>query len=151
MNPFVRPATESDIGQLVDAERRFRASVAAVERGGAEYLAELDEAGESGWSARLTDPTWCVAVAGIDGAVLGVGAAQITRPRNSSRVQLLWVDEGAREVGLGESLLDQLVQRCRSAGATRIEAVALPGDRDTKNLFERAGLVARLIVVGRRL
>ena len=33
-----------------------------------------------------------------------------------------------------------------SRGCSRIDALALPGDRDTKNLFERNGLTARLIV-----
>jgi hypothetical protein len=28
----------------------------------------------------------------------------------------------------------------------RIDALSLPGDRDTKNLYERNGLTARLIV-----
>ena len=32
-----------------------------------------------------------------------------------------------------------------------IEAVALPGDRETKNLFERAGLTARKITVYKSL
>lgn len=151
MNTFVRPALESDLAALVDAERLFRAAVAEADRGGAEYLAELEEAGSTGWSQRLTEPSWCVAVAGIDDVVLGAAAAQTVVPGTASRVHLLWVHADAREVGLGEGLLDYLMQQARAAGAARIEASALPGDRDTKNLFERAGLVARLIVVSGRL
>jgi hypothetical protein len=33
----------------------------------------------------------------------------------------------------------------------RIDALALPGDRDTKNLYERNGIVARLITAAREL
>jgi hypothetical protein len=32
-----------------------------------------------------------------------------------------------------------------------LEGTALPGDRDTKNLYERAGVVARKIVVSKPL
>jgi hypothetical protein len=32
-----------------------------------------------------------------------------------------------------------------------VEGQALPGDRHTKNLYERAGIVARLITTFRRL
>jgi len=32
-----------------------------------------------------------------------------------------------------------------------VEAEALPGDRETKNLYERAGITARNIVVSKRL
>ena len=35
--------------------------------------------------------------------------------------------------------------------APTVEAVALPGNRQAKNLFERFGLVARAIIVQRRL
>ena len=37
----------------------------------------------------------------------------------------------------------------RATGCIGIESMALPGDRDTKNFFEAAGLIARAIVVHR--
>jgi len=39
----------------------------------------------------------------------------------------------------------------RAAGCAAIEGEALPGDRDVKNLYERAGITARLIVVSKAL
>jgi hypothetical protein len=36
-------------------------------------------------------------------------------------------------------------------GAEAVEGQALPGDRHTKNLYERAGIVARLITTYKRL
>ena len=39
----------------------------------------------------------------------------------------------------------------RRSGAVAVEGQALPGDRHTKNLYERAGIVARLITTFRRL
>ena len=73
---------------------------------------------------------------------------------NASRtgvISTVYVDPGARELGLGDALLATLLDAARDAGMHALESTALPGDRDTKNLFERAGLVARLIVVSQRL
>ena len=39
----------------------------------------------------------------------------------------------------------------RTAGGVTVEGWALPGDRDTKNLFERAGVTARKIIVSKPL
>ena len=61
------------------------------------------------------------------------------------------VIEGAREAGAGDALMDALVARLRSHGARWLGALALPGDRETKNLYERQGMSARLIEVGRSL
>ena len=55
----------------------------------------------------------------------------------------------ALAVGLLSS--EGLLAAARGRSVRRIDAEALPGDRATKNLFERAGLVARLIVVSQDL
>ena len=47
--------------------------------------------------------------------------------------------------------MDLLVERARAADAVGIDALALPGDRETKNFFETFGLKARAIVVHRSL
>jgi hypothetical protein len=44
-----------------------------------------------------------------------------------------------------------LVAHASDAGAIGIDALALPGDRATKNFFETFGLKARAIVVHRSL
>jgi GNAT superfamily N-acetyltransferase len=54
-------------------------------------------------------------------------------------------------VGIGELVMDALVAWAQDHGCEAIDAVALPGDRETKNFFERFGLTARAIVVHRRL
>ena len=68
-----------------------------------------------------------------------------------AEVEGIYVTPEARGVSLGEEMLTTLVATATEAGAREIDATALPGDRDTKNLYERFGLVARLIVVSRRL
>ena len=57
----------------------------------------------------------------------------------------------ARELGFGDALLAAMIDIGRSRGCRHVEAHALPGDRETKNLYERAGITARLITVSRRL
>ena len=57
----------------------------------------------------------------------------------------------ARELGLGDALLETLVKFAVTRGCTAVEGSALPGDRLTKNLYERAGITARKITVWRSL
>jgi hypothetical protein len=47
--------------------------------------------------------------------------------------------------------MEHFLASARAAGVRRVGGSALPGDRATKNLFERNGLVARLILVERGL
>jgi len=66
-------------------------------------------------------------------------------------VEEFFVEPEARSVGVGEVLMDALVDEARRRGATAIQSLALPGDRATKNFFESQGMVARAIVVHRWL
>ena len=47
--------------------------------------------------------------------------------------------------------MDLLVAWAQERGAVGIDALALPGDRHTKNFFETFGLTARALVVHRDL
>lgn len=48
-------------------------------------------------------------------------------------------------------MMDQILAWCRVHDCIGVDALALPGHRDTKNFFESFGLVARAIVVHRSL
>jgi hypothetical protein len=48
-------------------------------------------------------------------------------------------------------LIQALISDLPSRGVKEIEAQALPGDRGMKNLFERHGLIAQTIIVGKSL
>ncbi len=63
----------------------------------------------------------------------------------------VFVEPEAREVGLGDSLVVRLFDVLRSRGAVHLASQAQPGNRALKNLFERHGLVAQTILVGRSL
>ena len=95
-----------------------------------------------------------------DGALLIVGGAGVSifgalsaYDAGEKRwfVDLLYVVPEAREIGIGNELVLRAVEELRQLGAVSINAAALPGDRSTKNLFERHGLVAQMITVGKKL
>lgn len=62
-------------------------------------------------------------------------------------IEELYVTPSARNVGLGSALLDSAKHRAAARGCTGLDAVALPGDRATKNFFEDHAMVARAIIV----
>jgi GNAT superfamily N-acetyltransferase len=126
-----------------------RAAVAS-DRGGEQWLATdapaVPSAAELGGGGR----TWLVGC--IDDVPLGVAACSSVRwpdGRSVVRVEVVYVDPGAREVGIGEALVDAVFAAAAASSSAGVEAVALPGQRELKNLFERVGLVARAIVTYR--
>jgi GNAT superfamily N-acetyltransferase len=66
---------------------------------------------------------------------------------NVAIVERIYVVPHARELGAGATLIEFLSNHARQQNCTRLESYALPGDRQTKNLFERAGMKARLLTV----
>jgi L-amino acid N-acyltransferase YncA len=153
MEQTTRPAESRDVVAIAALEEEARGGLATVQRGGAAWLADHPALGAVGWRVRLADPGWATLVAEVESVVVGVLTMRLPGGyrRDVAVIDLLYVTPGAREVGLGEALLEAAVAGARGAGAREIEASALPGDRESKNLFERAGLVTRLLVVARPL
>ena len=115
----------------------------------AEPLGPVIEAAASG-----ADPAVHLVVGTVDGVVVGYGMAHIETLHDGSPLAVvtdLYVDPAARAIGVGEAMMDLLVAHAREVGAVGIDAIALPGDRHTKNFFETFGLTARAIVVHRSL
>ncbi len=67
------------------------------------------------------------------------------------RVAELFCEPPARGVGVGDALLDAACALLLARGADRVDSVALPGDRGTKNFFEAHHMVARAITTSRAL
>lgn len=84
-------------------------------------------------------------MATIDDVV--VGYLILSTIGDLARIEDVYVHPEARELGFGDALLDAALGAARASGARLFEAEALPGDRETKNLYERAGIKARLITV----
>ena len=144
----VRAAAVGDAAVLAWLDGEARAHL-ADRRGGPEWLAEVSAWNELDAARFVGTDECCVLVAELDDVPVGYAAAVCIGA--VCRVERLYVDPQARELGLGEEMLDQLMDFAARTGVERIESTALPGDRETKNLFERFGMKARLLVVSRRL
>ena len=137
MHDAVRPLTNADIAEVTALETEARAAL-EDQRGGAAHLAEEPPAD---WSAAV-GRAW---VGTLDDVVLGY--LELAIDGHIARVRQVYVHPDARELGLGDGLLAAALDAARATGCTVLEGTALPGDRETKNLYERAGIKARKIVV----
>lgn len=149
MDPTVRPATLADAPELARLEAMGRINI-ADERGGALYLGECVQIGTE-WLAVLADQSTWVYLAVIEDVPVGYLVMQHRPQRQRGVVTHVFVEEPARELGFGDAMLRTAIGQLEALGAEGIEATALPGDRETKNLFERCGLVARKITVYKSL
>jgi GNAT superfamily N-acetyltransferase len=57
----------------------------------------------------------------------------------------------ARQIGIGAGLITEIARLAKSRGCKTLDALALPGDRKMKNLYERVGMPARLLVASKTL
>ena len=80
-----------------------------------------------------------------------IGSLTFTTASGSWNIVRCFVEPEFRGVGAGDALIEHFLMSAQAAGARRVGGSALPGDRATKNLFERNGLVARLILVEREI
>jgi GNAT superfamily N-acetyltransferase len=138
IDPTVRPATDADAVDVAWLESLARATL-ADRRGGERWLATHPP---HGGSPDADTSTW---VATIDDVV--VGYLVWRADGDVATILDVFVHPEARELGFGDELLAAAIGAARSAGAQLLEGEALPGDRETKNLYERAGITARLITV----
>lgn len=155
MRETARPATRNDLAVVVELAQEAVAEL-TPHRGGAVWSrreARRRPVGE-GIAAQIDEPEVHVVVGTIDDVVVGYGVSVPETLHDGARLRVvtdLYVLPEARGVGVGEAMMDHLVDAARAEGAVGIDSLALPGDRDTKNFFETFGLTARAIVVHRRL
>jgi GNAT superfamily N-acetyltransferase len=155
MDEAARAATDADVPRLAELVRAGVAELRPL-RGGDVWAARgaRAEPVEDKLRATVADPDQLVLAGTLDGVVLGYAVARtesLQDGRTLGVVDDIFVEEGARAVGLGEALMDRVVAWCAERGCFGIDAVALPGARDTKNFFETFGFTARLLVVHRSL
>lgn len=150
-----RPATSADLPRLVEL---VTAAVAELRQGrGGETWARhqgRQAPHEPRLAAELASPDHLVLVGTADDVVWGYGVAHVEVLPDGGRLGVvsdLYTEPGARELGIGQLMMEALVDWCRSQGCFGVDSLALPGDRHTKNFFESFGLVARAIVVHRSL
>lgn len=150
----VRAGTRDDLERVV-ALAQAAAAELATERGGALFLRrEGRRAGlRAELEAALDRADVRFAVGTLDGHVVGFGVVEL-QPLDGETlgvIRELYVEPGAREVGVGEALAADLLGFCARRGCSGVDAYALPGSRATKNFFEAHGFTARLLVLHRSL
>lgn len=138
----MRPIDPADADAVAALEREARSAL-IEQRGGPAHLAERPAVGD--WASILLQTDQHVWVGTIDDVVVGYLQLQIVAA--AAEVMQVYVHPEAREVGFGDWLLEAAIAAARSLDCTVLEGTALPGDRATKNLYERAGIKARKITV----
>ena len=125
-------------------------------RGGAVWSVREARArpADASLQAALGEPDHLVLAGTYDGSVVGYAVAHHEELRDGGRLGVIadvFVLPGARDVGVGEALVEGVLGWCRATGCRGIDALALPGNRATKNFFETFGFTARAIIVHRDL
>jgi len=145
----------ADIPVVAELARALRAEM-REQRGGAlwETREARAEPHAEALAALLDRDDATVVVGAIDGTIVGFGTVEIESLRDGSRLGVigdLYVEPEARAVGVGESIAEEIISFCRSAQCIGIDAFALPGAREAKNFFERAGFTARALIMHHKL
>lgn len=113
----------------------------------------LDEPVSETLRQALDAPDTEVIIGEIDGYPFGFLIARIERllthvgDEEIGVLRLIYVDEDAREVAVGEAMRDIAMDLFRERGITKFDAHVLPGHRLAKNFFEAGGFSARSIVM----
>ena len=152
-----RPAVAGDVDAIIRMAAEHAKSI-AQDRGADLLLRRELSFDEDELRARIEaaidEPGSLLLVGTYDGVVFGYALAVFEELDDGAllaRVEQLLVEEEAREVGIGETVMNAIVDEARSRGCIGIDSLALPGDRETKNFFESFGLKARQLVVHRSL
>jgi GNAT superfamily N-acetyltransferase len=149
-----RAATAADVPRLAELARAVIAELAPM-RGGQIWRAREARAEpiEDGLAALLDDADARVVVATIDDVVLGYAVVRLEHLGDGSVLGVvddIFVEEEARQIGLGEMMMDDLVPWCEERKCVGMDAMALPGHRATKNFFEESGFTARQLIMHHR-
>lgn len=148
-----RTAAESDLARVVELAELLATELTPT-RGGALWAVRDAPSAPLAdhYAHRIADPDALVVVGLLDDQVIGFAVAVVEPLRDGTdlaRIEDLFVEAGARAVGVGECLGDAVVAWARERGCRGVDAVALPGNRAAKNFFETHGFVARSIVMHR--
>jgi len=148
-----RPAVAGDVEYLVTLAVKHAESIAS-ERGAdlllrRELPSSQDELTRQLEAAVDSDRAFLV-VGCFAGFPFGYGLVYFEKLADGdclARLEHLLVEPEARGVGIGESIMNTVVDEAKNRGCLGIDSRALPGDRQTKNFFESFGLKARQLVV----
>ena len=148
-----RVADDAELARVAELARELREELRA-ERGGPLWATR--EARPEPLDAAVVELSRrddaLVVVGTTEDVVVGYGIARWETLRDDTRLGVIdeiYVEPEARGVGVGELVVERLVAFCLDAGCLGVDATALPGHRQAKNFFERAGFSARSLVMHR--
>lgn len=113
----------------------------------------LEEPVAVSFEEAIEEPDTVLLIGEIDGYPLGFLMARVERLLAQAdgelvgAIRLIYVDEAAREVALGEEMREEALALLRQRGITKFDAHVLPGHRLAKNFFEAGGFSARSIIM----
>lgn len=113
----------------------------------------LDEPVTASFHDALDEPDTIVLIGEIDGYPFGFLMVRVERLLAQAdgelvgSIRLIYVDQEAREVALGEEMRELALAMLRERGITKFDAHVLPGHRLAKNFFEAGGFSARSIIM----
>jgi ribosomal protein S18 acetylase RimI-like enzyme len=152
MKVTVRPATLDDLETLEQLYRSLQAEMDTLHAMWS--LADgLDEPVARSFQELIDDPDAMVLIGEIEDVPFGFLVAKVepllaqAEGEKLGSIRLIFVEPEAREVALGETMRDAVLEELRSRGITKFDAHVLPGHRLAKNFFEAGGFSARSIVM----
>ncbi len=148
-----RRATRDDVARVAELARAMRAELRSM-RGGALWSEReaWAEPLEDVYASLLERDDARLFVGTIGDVVVGYGAVVVESLHDGARLGVvtdLFVEDGARAVGVGESLIECVLAFTAAQRCVGVDALALPGHRAAKNFFEGSGFTARAIVMHR--
>ena len=154
MEVAARPATAGDLPDLADLAAQAIEELTPI-RGGAVWRRQAARSAPAdSLAVDLADDRTAVIAGTIDDTIVGYGVVRLEELAGTGTLGVvsdLYTLADARGVGVGEAVMNALIDWCREQGCFGVDSIALPGDRHTKNFFESFGLVARAIIVHRSL
>jgi GNAT superfamily N-acetyltransferase len=152
MNISARPAVNSDVLRLValyremEQEQTVRKPIWALTDG-------LDERFDLSLFRAIEAADSTVLVGQIDDAAVGFLWATIEPMLNRAngsmigRIRLIFTEQDARGVGVGHTMLVEVMDLLRARGIRYFDAPVGPGQRAAKNFFESHAFAARSIIM----
>ena len=147
-----RPATPADLPELLRMYRLLEVEMENL-RGLWKEADGLPEPVEGSLAEAVDDPETSVYIGTADGVpfgfILGYSAPLLPQAdgERMATIKLVFTEEEARGVGVGEAMRDALVSQFRADGHRWFDAHVLPGHRLAKNFFEAGGFSARFIIM----
>jgi len=146
-----RPAVREDVPRLAELTRAAIAELTPTRGGEVWRAAEArTEPIEKGLESLLDDPDALVVAGTLDGVIVGYAVVRVEHLPDQSRLGVIddiFVEDEARGIGLGETMMTDLIGWSVDRRCFGMDAMALPGHRQTKNFFEESGFTARKLVM----